>query len=55
VEAINVFNHDNYREYEELAIGGDGQPTDFFGRHKWWTADPGRRLQVGVNFGMAPR
>lgn len=51
VEAINVFNHANYRNYEELkAFEGGGQNNNF-GKSQWWSADQGRRIQLGLNFG----
>ncbi|HSJ14642.1 MAG TPA: TonB-dependent receptor [Longimicrobiales bacterium] len=49
VHAINVFDHDNYREYWDLASNAGG-PIANFGEPKWFTADPGRRLQLGLNF-----
>jgi hypothetical protein len=51
-EAINVFNHDNFRCYEELAVFGDGTRNERFGKPQPWCADPGRRLQFGLNFGF---
>ena len=52
LEVVNLFNHDNYREYESLSRFDNGQPNASFGNALWWTADPGRRLQLGVNFGF---
>ena len=49
VNAINVFDHDNYREYFDLESNAGG-PIENFGDPKWFTADPGRRLQLGLNF-----
>ncbi|HEX6940000.1 MAG TPA: TonB-dependent receptor [Longimicrobiales bacterium] len=49
-DAINVFNHDNFRGYEPLAVFSDGTPNPNFGKPQTWTADPGRRLQIGLDF-----
>jgi carboxypeptidase family protein/TonB-dependent receptor-like protein len=50
LEAINVFNHDNFRGYEEFAYFGSANPN--YRNPQPWTADPGRRLQLGLNFGF---
>jgi len=52
VEVLNVFDWANYREYEELSNFGGGGPNANFGNAKWWTADQGRRIQLGLNFSM---
>jgi hypothetical protein len=52
LEVVNVFNADNYREYEALSRFDNGQANASFGNALWWTADPGRRIQLGVNFGF---
>lgn len=54
-EVINVFNTDNFREYEGLAMferrpDGTANPNPRFGQPLWWTADTGRRLQFGLDF-----
>ncbi len=51
VEAINVFNHDNFREYEGLYAFPGGTVNENFGNPLRWTADPGRRVQLGVTLG----
>jgi hypothetical protein len=51
-EVINVFNTANYRGYDELSNFGGGSPNEHFGRPWFGTADPGRRVQVGLNFNM---
>jgi hypothetical protein len=52
VEAINVFDHDNFRGYEEFSNWGGGAVNPNFGKPQTWTADPGRRLQLGLSFGF---
>jgi hypothetical protein len=52
VELLNAFNHDNFRGYEELARFEGGGTNNSFGRAQPWTADQGRRFQLGLNFGM---
>lgn len=52
LEVVNVFNADNFREYEGLYRFDNGQTNASFGNALWWTADPGRRIQLGVNFGF---
>jgi hypothetical protein len=52
VEVINVFNTANYRGYDELSNGSGGAPNNHFGQPWFGTADPGRRLQIGLNFNM---
>lgn len=49
VEGLNIFNHDNFREYDDLAVFGDGNSNPNFGKPRPWTADLGRRIQIGVN------
>jgi hypothetical protein len=54
-EAINVFDHDNYRTFRTLyrVPTSDGNPTGLipeFGTPDLGSADPGRRLQVGLDF-----
>jgi hypothetical protein len=51
-EAINAFNHDNFRCFEEFAAFGGGAPNERFGKPQPWCADPGRRAQFGLNFGF---
>jgi hypothetical protein len=51
VEFINVFNHENFRGYEEFAKFGGGTVNANFGKPQPWTADQGRRIQLGLNFG----
>lgn len=51
-EAVNVFNHDNFRGYEGLAVFGGGAPNTNFGKPQVWTADTGRRVQFGLDFGF---
>jgi hypothetical protein len=48
VEVINLFNHANFREYEEVYRFDNSQLNSAFGRPKWWTGDIGRRVQVGL-------
>lgn len=52
LEVINLFDAANYRGYEELSNFGGGAPNPNFGQFQWWTADQGRRLQLGLNFNM---
>lgn len=52
VEVINLFDHANYREYEGLSRFDNGSANAGFGEPLWWTADPGRRVQVGLDFGF---
>ena len=42
----------NYREYEGLSRYDNGSENAAFGDPLWWTADPGRRVQVGLDFGL---
>jgi hypothetical protein len=60
-EVVNLFNEENFREYEGLAYFAgtpDGQggriprsnPNASFGQPLSWTSDTGRRLQLGVDF-----
>jgi hypothetical protein len=51
VEVINLFNHGNFAEYEEVYRFDNGQLHQNFGRPKWWTGDIGRRVQVGLTVG----
>jgi hypothetical protein len=46
IEAINVFNTANYRNYEELVQSSN------FRKPQWWSADQGRRIQLGLNVGL---
>jgi hypothetical protein len=50
LEAVNVFDHANYRAYQQNAVWGDGSTNANFGRPDLGSADPGRRLQVGLDF-----
>ena len=52
VEVINVFNTANYRGYDELSNYDGGGANAHFGQPWFGTADPGRRLQIGLNFNM---
>jgi hypothetical protein len=54
-ELINAFDHDNFRGFEEFSNWGGGAVNDNFGKPQTWTADQGRRLQLGLNFGVEPR
>ena len=47
-EVINLFNHDNFREYEQTYRYDNHQLNPAFGRPQWWTGDIGRRLQIGL-------
>jgi hypothetical protein len=50
VEAVNVFDHANYRNYQQYAVWGGGGVNPDFGKPELWSADPGRRLQLGLDF-----
>lgn len=56
LEAINVFDHANYRTYRTLfrTFNPDnptvGNPQENFGTPDFGSADPGRRLQIGLDF-----
>ncbi|HEY0671294.1 MAG TPA: hypothetical protein VGD27_03455, partial [Longimicrobiales bacterium] len=52
VELLNAFNHDNFRGYEELYRFDNGSTNASFGQPQTWTADQGRRFQLGLNFGI---
>jgi TonB dependent receptor len=52
VEVINLLDEANYREYEALSRFDNGTANASFGQPLWWTADPGRRVQLGLNFGF---
>lgn len=52
VEVINLFDDANYREYEGLSRFDNGTANASFGQPLWWTADPGRRVQLGLDFGF---
>lgn len=52
VEAINLFDDTNYRGSEELYAFEGGTRNENFGNPQWWTTDPGRRVQVGLNLGF---
>jgi hypothetical protein len=49
-EAVNLFNTANYRAYEEFEFWGGGARNDNFRQPQLWSADPGRRLQLGLDF-----
>jgi hypothetical protein len=49
-EAVNLFNHANYRSYEQFERWGGGAVNENFGQAQLWSADPGRRLQLGLDF-----
>lgn len=49
-EAVNVFNTANYREYQQFEFWGGGARNENFGRPELWSADPGRRVQMGLDF-----
>jgi hypothetical protein len=49
-EAVNVFSTANYRAYEEFEFWGGGAHNENFGQPHLWSADPGRRLQLGLDF-----
>ncbi|HSL70758.1 MAG TPA: hypothetical protein VK864_10990, partial [Longimicrobiales bacterium] len=49
-EVINLFDHENFRGYEELFKFGGGAENQNFAKPLTWTADTGRRLQLGLNF-----
>jgi hypothetical protein len=49
-EAVNVFNTANYRGYEEFEFWGGGARNENFGQPQFWSADPGRRMQLGLDF-----
>jgi hypothetical protein len=51
-ELLNAFNHDNFRGYEELYRWDNAQVNSNFGQPQTWTADQGRRFQLGLNFGI---
>jgi hypothetical protein len=51
-EAINVFDWANYRNYQEFSHWGGGALNDNFRKPELWSADPGQRLQLGLNFGF---
>jgi hypothetical protein len=51
-EVVNVFDAENFRDFEQLYRGENATtPNAVFGRPNVNTADPGRRLQIGINFG----
>ena len=52
LEVINVFNHANFREFEDVYRFDNGQLHQNFARPKWWTGDTGRRLQLGLTVGQ---
>jgi hypothetical protein len=49
-EAINVFDHANYRNYQQFERWGGGAVNENFGQPELWSADPGRRMQLGLDF-----
>jgi len=52
VEAINLFDWANYRNYQEFSNWGGGAVNDNFRQPELWSADPGQRIQLGLNFGF---
>lgn len=52
VELLNAFNHDNFRGYDEMFRFEGGNLNQNFRNPHLGTADPGRRFQVGLNFGV---
>ena len=60
LEVVNLFNDDNFREYEGLQFFEDrienGQrvpnPNAGFGQPLTWTSDTGRRFQIGLDVGF---
>jgi hypothetical protein len=51
VEVINLFNHANFREHEDVYRFDNGSLHQNFARPKWFTGDIGRRLQLGLTVG----
>jgi hypothetical protein len=51
-EVLNLFNHDNFRSFEELARFEGGSLNSNFGNPRLDSADQGRRLQLGLNVGV---
>jgi hypothetical protein len=51
-EVINVFNHANFREHEQLYRFGGNVLNPNFGRRQWFTGEIGRRLQLGLTVGQ---
>jgi hypothetical protein len=49
-EAVNVFDHANYRAYQQFARWGGGDVNENFGKPELWSADAGRRVQIGLDF-----
>jgi hypothetical protein len=49
-EAINVFNQANYRNYQQFERWGGGDVNENFRKPELWSADPGRRMQLGLDF-----
>jgi hypothetical protein len=49
-EAVNVFNWANYRNYQQFERWGGGAVNENFGQPELWSADPGRRIQLGLDF-----
>jgi hypothetical protein len=49
-EAINVFNEANYRNYQQFERWGGGEVNANFRKPELWSADPGRRMQLGLDF-----
>lgn len=49
-EIINAFDHKNFRGFEEFAMFGGGAVNGNFAKPQPWTADTGRRFQLGLNF-----
>jgi hypothetical protein len=50
LEAVNVFDHANYRGYEEFEFWGSGERNERFAQPILGSADPGRRVQMGLDF-----
>lgn len=52
MEVINVFDKENFREFEQFYRGENATAVNpQFGQPLFWTSDTGRRLQFGLNFG----
>jgi hypothetical protein len=50
VEAVNVFDYANYRNYQQFERWGGGAVNENFRRPELWSAEPGRRIQLGLDF-----
>jgi hypothetical protein len=51
-EVINLFDHENFREFQQLAVFPGGEPNAQFRRPQPGSADTGRRLQFGLSVGF---